>query len=349
MGVNYLNNAKSAKNDEFYTQYSFIEKEINSYLEFDPNLFSNKKILLPCDDPEWSNFTKYFSQNFQNFNIQKLISTSYANESKLYKLNYQPTLFESQDDNFDSKKTKIKGKIFSLEKDVNGDGKINIDDLKWKYLNSDGDFRNKEIVELRDEADIIITNPPFSLFREFVDWIIEGGKKFIIIGNMDAITYKQIFPLIRDNKIWLGAGLNDGRNEWYEVPANSEKFHKEENGKKYAFVKKTIWFTNIDHGRRHMPLELMSMSDVIKFVTKKPFEKFDNYDAINIEEVKHIPSDYDGVMGVPISFLNKYSPEQFELVGSNRGVNQEPTGVYGRGSYINGKETFKKLFIRHKK
>ncbi len=166
---------------------------------------------------------------------------------------------------------------------------------------------------------------------------------------MDAITYKDVFPLIRDNKIWLGAGLNDGRNEWYRVPSDSEEYHKEEAGVKYAFVKKTIWFTNIDHGRRHRPMELMSEKDVVKFIRKSPFEKYDNYDAIDIPEVKQIPSDYKGVMGVPISFLNKFSPEQFELLGCNRGIDQDPSGVYGRSSYINGKETFKKLFIRHNK
>lgn len=349
MANSFLTNAKKAKNDEFYTQFEDIEKEIMSYLDFDPNIFKGKTILLPCDDPEWSNFTKFFAQNFERFGIKKLISTSYAPKSKTYESNYKPTNFEVNEPHYDEYKTSNNGKIFTLTHDKTGDGKIDVNDLSWNYLKGDGDFRSDEIKELCKEVDIIITNPPFSLFREFLAWIIEIDKKFVIIGNMDAITYKEVFPLIRDNKIWLGAGKNDGRNVWYQVPNNYENFHKEENGKKYAFVAKTIWFTNIDHGRRHKPLPLMSELDVVKFVTKKPFVKYDNYDAIEVSKVKNIPSDYKGVMGVPVSFLSKYSPEQFTLIGSNRGVNQDPNGVYGRGSYINGKETFKRIFIKHNK
>jgi hypothetical protein len=349
MAQDDLGKAKIGKNDEFYTQYHNIEKEINAYLEFDPNIFEGKTVLLPCDDPEWSNFTKFFAQNFERFKLKKLISTSYAPESKKLK-NYQPTLFEVNDPQFDQNKTIKNGKIFTLSKDNTGDGKIDVNDLEWTYLEGNGDFRSDEIKKIRDESDIIITNPPFSLFREFLNWIIEAEKEFVIIGNMDAITYIEVFPLIRDNKVWLGAGKNDGRNEWYEVPSSYETFHKEENGKKYAFVAKTIWFTNIDHGRRHQQiLDLMTEADVIKYCTKKPFQKYDNYDAIEVSNVKHIPSDYKGVMGVPISLLSKYSPEQFELLGSNRGVNQDPNKIYGRGSYINGKETFKRIFIKHRK
>jgi len=170
---NNLTNAKAAKNDEFYTQYQDIQKEIEAYLEFDPNIFRNKTILLPCDDPEWSNFTKFFAQNFERFGLKKLISTSFAPESKILKSNYQPTLFEVNDPKFDEKKTITNGKIFTLSHDKSGDGKIDVNDLEWKYLKGDGDFRSKEIQKLRDESDIIITNPPFSLFREFLAWIIE--------------------------------------------------------------------------------------------------------------------------------------------------------------------------------
>jgi hypothetical protein len=344
-----LTKAKKEKNDEFYTQYHNIEKEINAYLEFDENVFKGKTILLPCDDPEWSNFTKFFAQNFERLKLKKLISTSYAPESKNLKSNYQPTLFEAKDPKFDQNKTIKNGKIFTLSKDNTGDGKIDVNDLEWTYLEGDGDFRSEEIKKLSDEADIIITNPPFSLFREFLNWILEAGKQFVIIGNMDAITYIEVFPAIRDQKVWLGAGKNDGRNEWYEVPNSYETFHKEENGRKYAFVAKTIWFTNIDHGRRHQKiLDLMTEADVIKYCTKKPFQKYDNYDAIEVSNVKHIPIDYEGVMGVPISLLSKYSPDQFELLGSNRGVNQDPNKIYGRNSYINGKETFKRIFVKHK-
>jgi len=199
-----LTNAKKAKNDEFYTQFIDIEKEINAYLDFDPNVFKNKIILLPCDDPEWSNFTIFFAQNFEKFKLKKLISTSYGAESKNLKSNYQPSLFEKSDPQFDKKKTTKNGKIFILDKDISKDGKIDVKDLKWKYLEGDGDFRSDEIKKLRDEADIIITNPPFSLFRPFLSWIVEANKKFLIIGNMNAITYKEVFPLIKENKIWLG-------------------------------------------------------------------------------------------------------------------------------------------------
>ena len=194
-----LKNAKKQKNDEFYTQYQDIQKEVNAYLEYDKDVFRGKTILLPCDDPEWSNFTKFFAQNFENFGIKKLISTSFAVESKNVDIEYEPTLFESIDPRFDKSKTRCKGKIFTLSQDENQDGKINIDDLKWNYLDGDGDFRSDEVKNLRDQADLIITNPPFSLFREFVGWIMEANKKFLIIGNMNAITYKEIFPLIKEN------------------------------------------------------------------------------------------------------------------------------------------------------
>ena len=193
-----LANAKTAKNDEFYTQYNDIQKEINAYLDYDPNVFRGKTVLLPCDDPEWSNFTKFFAQNFELLGMKKLISTSYAPESKKYKMPYQPTLFETSKPYFDNDKSKTHGKIFVLTHDVTGDNRIDINDLQWQYLEGDGDFRSKEIQKLRDEADIIVTNPPFSLFREFVMWLMDFGKQFIIIGNMNAVTYKEIFPLIKD-------------------------------------------------------------------------------------------------------------------------------------------------------
>ena len=196
-----LSNAKTAKNDEFYTQYADIQKEINAYLDYDKNVFRGKTVLLPCDDPEWSNFTKFFAQNFELLGLKKLISTSYAPESKKYKIPYQPTLFETIQPYYSPDKTKTHGKIFILERDITGDNRINIDDLEWQYLEGDGDFRSDEIKALRDEADIIVTNPPFSLFREFIAWLVEADKKFIIIGNMNAITYKEIFPLIKGNKI----------------------------------------------------------------------------------------------------------------------------------------------------
>ena len=197
MANSNLTSAKKAKNDEFYTQYSDIEKEINAYLEYDPNVFLGKTVLLPCDDPDWSNFTKFFAQNFERFGIKKLISTSYAPDSKNYKNGYQPSVFEKNDPQFDQNKTVKNGKIFTLTHDKSGDGKVDVKDLEWHYLEGDGDFKSKEIKSIRDEADIIITNPPFSLFREFLAWIVEADKKFLIIGHLNAIVYKEVFPLIK--------------------------------------------------------------------------------------------------------------------------------------------------------
>lgn len=197
MANSNLTSAKKAKNDEFYTQYSDIEKEINAYLEYDPNVFLGKTVLLPCDDPDWSNFTKFFAQNFERFGLKKLISTSYAPNSKNYKSGYQPSVFEKNDPQFDQNKTVKNGKIFTLTHDKSGDGKVDVKDLEWHYLEGDGDFKSKEIKSIRDEADIIITNPPFSLFREFLAWIVEADKKFLIIGHLNAIVYKEVFPLIK--------------------------------------------------------------------------------------------------------------------------------------------------------
>lgn len=325
MANSNLVEAQKAKNDEFYTQYADIEKEISAYLEFDPDVFRGKTVLLPCDDPEWSNFTKYFAQNFERFELKKLISTSYAVESKKYKSRYQPTLFETSDPQFDNIKTVRNGKIFTLTHDKTGDHKVNVDDLEWRYLEGDGDFRSDEIKRLRDESDIIITNPPFSLFREFLAWIVKAKKKLLIIGNMNAITYKEVFPFIQDNKLWLGA-TNFNTGMYFQVPkdfvyANTYKFEREQNGVKVNRVPGVCWFTNLEHGRRHQPLPLMTMADNLKFSKhkeikgKKSYDVYDNYDAIEIPFTDSIPSDYDGAMGVPISFLDKYSPEQFEILG----------------------------------
>lgn len=321
-----LANAKTAKNDEFYTQYADIQKEINAYLDYNPDVFRDKTVLLPCDDPEWSNFTKFFAQNFQLFGLKKLISTSYAPESKKYKMPYQPTLFETSQPYYNVDKSKTHGKIFELERDITGDGRINIDDLEWKYLDGDGDFRSKEIKALRDEADIIVTNPPFSLFREFVSWIMEADKKFVIIGNMNAITYREVFPLLQKNKVWLGAtgfvtdmvfGVPEGT-----VVKDADKKKAERLGYvgNYTRLGNSCWYTNIDHGRRHQPIKLMTMAENFKHSkhkdirTNKRYEHYENFDAIDIPYTDAIPNDYLGVMGVPISFMDKYCPEQFEIV-----------------------------------
>ena len=320
-----LGAAKKAKQDEFYTQYADIEKEMNAYLEYAPDVFRGKTILLPCDDPEWSNFTKYFAQNFQTFGIKKLISTSYAPNSKPKGIPYQPTLFEIESPDFDESKTESNGKIFTLTKDNTGDQVVNIEDLEWAYLNGDGDFRSEEITRLRDESDIVITNPPFSLFRDFIAWLLEGGNKFSVIGNMNAITYRDVFESIKANRVWIGPSINSGDRE-FEVPATWETRSKSlriENGRKFLRVDGVRWFTNIEHGKRHQPLPLMTMSDNIKFSKHKEirssnYHRYHNFDAIEVPFTDAIPSDYEGVMGVPISFLNKYNPEQFEIVGMSR-------------------------------
>lgn len=317
-----LGAAKAAKNDEFYTQYADIQKEINAYLEYNPDTFRDKTVLLPCDDPEWSNFTRFFAQNFERLGLKRLISTSYAVESKKYK-DYQPTLFETESPLFDVDKTRIKGKIFELDRDTDGSGRIDLDDLEWHYLEGDGDFRSKEVCRLRDEADIIVTNPPFSLFREFVAWIMEAGKGLLIIGNMNAITYKEIFPLVVANKLWYGPSISSGDREFMipdSYPIEAAGWRIDEKGKKFIRVKGVRWFTNLEHGRRHEPLKLMTMKDNLRFSKHKDlreiaYQKYDNYDAIEVPYTDVIPSDYDGVMGVPISFLDKYCPEQFEILG----------------------------------
>ncbi len=366
MANNNLQAAKAAKNDEFYTQYYDIQKEVAAYLEYDPDVFRGKTILLPCDDPEWSNFTKFFAQNFEEFGLKKLISTSYAADSKNYKGDYQPTPLETSDPQYDKNKTTKNGKIFTLTRDKTGDGKLDVEDLEWHYLKGDGDFRSGEIKRLRDEADIIITNPPFSLFREFLAWIMDAGKQFLIIGNLNAITYKEVFPLLKQNKVWLGNNYKvNGGAMFYEIPediANLDQIREiktNENGKKVYItrVQGVRWFTNLDHGRLHQPLPLMTESEIIKFVTKKPFDKYDNYGAIEVSLVKNIPNDYKGVMGVPVSFLDKYNPNQFEILGSDYNVregllpelvNPKWKGKIDRG-YINNKRQYTRILIRHKK
>lgn len=373
-----LGGAKQAKNDEFYTQYLDIEKEINAYLEFNPDAFRGKTLLLPCDDPEWSNFTKFFAQKFQELGLKKLISTSFAPNSKPKEVPYQPTLFEMENEQFDEKKTQSNGKIFTLTQDKTGDGVVNVEDLEWRYLEGDGDFRSQEIISLRNESDIVITNPPFSLFREFLAWLVEWGNDFVIIGNMNAVTYKEVFPLIKENKLWLGATRAGVGSMWFEVPENSaDKLgQKMEGGKKYQTIGNSAWFTTLDHGKRHQPLVLMTEKENIKF-SKHPairgvgYYRYENYDAIEVPKVEAIPSDFQGVMGVPITFLGKHNPDQFEILGMPRffetkGMSKEFVDAY----YASGQTgqitpghpdaayfdkdnwpvvPYRRIFIRHKK
>ena len=284
-----LGAAKAAKNDEFYTQWNDIENEMQAYLEYDPDVFRDKTILLPCDDPDWSNFTKYFAERFEQLGLKKLISTSYAADGG-------------------------NGKVFVLEGE---------NEPQWGHLAGDGDFRSEEVTALRDEADMVITNPPFSLFREFVAWLIEGNVDFAVIGNVNAVTYKEVFPLIKENRLWLGATPDNGRIKWFRIPndapVKSSVQRTDPDGARWQDVGNSVWFTNIEHGRRHEPLVLRTMEDNLLYGSKRVREtayvKYDNYDAIEVPETKGVPSDYAGVMGVPVTFLDKYSPEQFEIVG----------------------------------
>jgi hypothetical protein len=293
----FLRKANSAKKDEFYTQLSYIEKELGHYEDY----FKGKTIFCNCDDPEESHFWKYFEMNFEHLGIKKLISTHFEDEKSSYKL--------------------------EIIGDRNHDGKINNLDIIKTSLKQNGDFRSPECIEILQEADIVVTNPPFSLFREYVAQLFEYNKKFIIIGNLNAITYKEIFKLIKENKIWPGSTL-DGRNIWFRIPDSYEKYHKIENGTKYAFVASTIWFTNLDYKKRHEDLILY------KTYNETDYPRYDNYDAINIDKTKDIPMDYKGAMGVPITFLLKHNPEQFEIIdGLNRysildGPTEETRGKY---------------------
>lgn len=336
-----LHAAKDAKNDEFYTQYSDIESEMNAYIEFNPAVFKNKVILCPCDDPEWSNFTKYFATNFERFELKKLISTSYAQSAG----SKQMTMFEMNSPLYDESKHDTHGKLFVLERDEDGSGHIDTDDIEFSgYLEGDGDFRSEEVKKLRDEADIIITNPPFSLFRDFLAWIREAEKDFILIGNKNAITYKEVFPLLKNNEMWLGPGFPGGNAYFRIVPEDVRDFASGVYDANTGLVKfrNICWFTNIDHGKRHETLLLDTMAHNLKFNKRlrKKLEKdygrieypyYDNYCAIEIPFVDAIPSDYDGIMGVPITFIDKFNPNQFEIIGMDGNDFAEELGIKAIG------------------
>lgn len=292
-----LSKAKSAKNDEFYTQMTDIEKELRHYKEH----FKNKIIFCNCDDPEWSNFWRYFELNFDHLGLKKLISTHFDREKPSYKL--------------------------ELYRDIDGSLKT----LKTS-LKQNGDFRSEECVEMLKECDVVVTNPPFSLFREYVGLLMEYGKKFVILGNMNAITYKEIFPLIKDNKIWPGYGFN--KTMEFEVPENYKAKRIAENGKRYTKVPAITWYTNLDIKKRHEPLILYREYHG----HEDEYPHYDNYDAINVDKTKDIPMDYIDVMGVPISFLDKFCPEQFEIVGLLQSSTDEQAGIKNLRYYDNFKE-----------
>ena len=374
MANSNLTNAKKAKNDEFYTQYGDIEKEIGAYLDFNLDVFRSKVVYCNCDDPFESNFFRYFVLNFNKLGLKQLITTSYKPSPVA---NTQLGLFGD-----DKTLTKSKGRpkvtankfIINEVHDIDGDGEFNLKDVsmqlkknkhnEWTPLEGDGDFRSDECVKLLKQSDIVVTNPPFSLFREYVKQLVDHDKKFLIIGSMHAITYKEVFLLIKSNKLWLG-NKTSSQQMFLEAPKEyTERVVASKpqgmwwriiDGKPLIGIHTALWFTNLDHGRRHQPLSLMTMEENLKYSKhkeingKKSYNKYDNYDAIEVPFTDAVPSDYEGVMGVPISFLDKYNPEQFEILGANRGVDQDINGVYGRGSYLNKKETFKRLFIKHKK
>jgi len=349
--------AKVAKQDEFYTQYIDIQKEIEAYLEFDPNTFRGKVVYCNCDDPFESNFFKYFAANFNKIGLKKLIATSYDGSP----IAGQLTLFPEYDEgNGNRQKPKALAVILDHVKDENGDGAANVTDvelflkrnkaariaLKGNHKYPGGDFRSPECVALLKEADIVVTNPPFSLFRQYVAQLVEHTKKFLIIGNTNAITYKEIFPLIKDNRVWFGC-TNFNIGMFFEVPAHWEHFHhiNQETGKKIARVSTSCWYTNLDHGRRHQPLQLMTMADNLRFSNnlrgKTAYDRYDNYNAIEVGTYKEIPSDYDGVMGVPITFLDKYNPDQFEILGITKTWHGGASKTYPMQTQVNkdGKES----------
>ena len=310
-----LSAANKAKKDEFYTQLSDIENELRHYRKH----FKGKTVFCNCDDPYESNFFKYFVLNFNKLGLKKLICTCYATSPVMYE---QMTFF-GESVSFAPKapigeREKLPYKIeVSAVTDLNGDGAIDIDDInlllqtvdgKPTLLEGNGDFRSEECIELLKEADIVVTNPPFSLFREYVAQLIEYDKKFIIIGNQNAITYKEIFPLLKDGKMWLGYGFSGNVgffiNEHYEDYAKSSQ-HKEG----MIRVSGVMWYTNLDISKRHEEL------DLYKHYTPEEYPTYDNYDAIEVGKTADIPCDYDGVMGVPITFLDKFCPDQFDIIG----------------------------------
>lgn len=369
-GNRTLSSAKKAKQDEFYTQYVDIQKEVEAYLEFDPDTFRGKVVYCNCDDPFESNFFKYFASNFKKLGLKKLMTTSYDGSP----IAGQQALFEEYNEgNGKRKKPKALTVQLTEVKDWTGDGATGIEDVELfltqnhhtrTALAEGGDFRSAECVALLKQADIVATNPPFSLFREYVAQLVEHGKKFLIIGSQNAITYREVFPLIKENKLWLG--VDNGGTKWFQVQDDydikTESRKKTVNGIKYFSMGSIMWFTNLDHGRRHQDLRLMTMEDNRKFnakVRKSPtcYQSYDNYDAIEVPFTDAIPSDYDGAMGVPITFLDKYNPDQFEIIGCDYDVKEGQlpkivrpnwSGKLDRG-YIAGQRIYARLLIRHRR
>lgn len=319
MSNSRLQKAKKQKKDEFYTQLSDIEKELAHYKD----CFKDKTVLCNCDDPRISNFFKYFSYNFEYLGLKKLISTCYKNQ--------EPDLFSAN--------SSERAIWLEYNGDKNGNRVPDPKEIGIKQFKHDGDFRSLECIELLKQADIVVTNPPFSLFREYVAQLVEYDKKFIIIGNKNAITYKDIFNLIKENKLWLGY-RNVNNDMWLFLPDDEEEYEKIVDGKKMKHIQ-ACWFTNIDHRKRHQDLILY------KKYTPEEYPKYDNYDAIEVSKTKDIPCDYDGAMGVPITFLDKFNPKQFEILGMDDHRLQYPEWR-GRGPDLNGKPIYRRIIIKRK-
>ena len=324
-GNSNLHKAIVNKKDEFYTQLVDIELELKHYRKH----FLGKTVFCNCDDPYESNFFKYFAMNFNFLGLKKLVATCYMGSPVVGEQFEQLSLFDILPSEENTPK-RFPYKIEITEViDINGDGAVDLTDVEYllrnknnvlTLLDGDGDFRSPECIEILKQADIVVTNPPFSLFREYIAQLVEYDKKFLVIGNQNAITYKEIFPLIKDNKLWLGVSMN-GSNRYFQVPDDyplTEKTGKIVDGKKYAFVKSVVWFTNLETPKRRVKIELY------KKYTPEEYPKYDNYNAINIDKVSEIPEDYYGEMGVPVTFLHKYNPEQFEIIGC-----ADYTGKYG--------------------
>lgn len=337
--------SRSDKADEFYTQLSLVENELKHYKEF----LKGKVVFCNCDDPFESNFFKYFAMNFNSLGLKKLIATCYATSPIVYS---QLALFGSEVIVGKNRRTKNKKKAYKIEitevTDENGDGRIDLVDVEYllknrrnvlTLLKGDGDFRSDECVELLKQADVVVTNPPFSLFRDFIAQLMEYQKSFIVIGNQNAITYREILPLIRDNKIWLG--YNSG-HFWFKVPDTYEEkktdFKIDDNGQKWRRMGNICWFTNVDIEKRH--------EDMTLFRTYSPeaYPKYDNYDAIEVSRTADIPCDYYGIMGVPITFMNKFNPDQFEILGDSR--YHDGQNYSDDINVINGKTLYRRILIR---
>ncbi|QNS41245.1 adenine-specific methyltransferase EcoRI family protein [Chryseobacterium manosquense] len=317
-----LHQAKNAKKDEFYTQLADIENELKHYKDH----FRGKTVFCNCDDPRVSNFFHYFSHRFESLGLKKLITTCYKNQNM--------DLFSTHENE--------KAVMLEYNGDKNGDKTPNAEEIGIIELEGDGDFRSAESIELLKQADIVVTNPPFSLFREYVAQLVEYDKKFLIVGTQNSITTKEIFSLLKENKIWLGHKAGDMS---FIVPDEYEmrdtRSWRDEKGNNWRSLGNTCWFTNLDHSKRHEEL------DLFKHYTPQEYPKYDNYDAINVNRVAEIPQDYKGVMGVPITFLDKYNPKQFELIGIDRYVEDNPN--FGKRFTINGKEIYARILIKNKK